>query len=129
MSDQKGDRGDDMSGAFQRILDSCSDHVSLSFGRAERPIPGGFPEYERVVAVFSFSQKGFGFGEFAIVQDGDQAFVDTEHMSLDRVKGFISRLLDGAILDTDDDPTRHRLYNERMGRRCGGGCKVCHDDV
>jgi hypothetical protein len=52
-------------------------------------------------------------------------FLDTEHISLDRVKHYFEALLDKAILDTDNDPERHRLYNQVMGRQCGDSCQVC----
>ncbi len=85
----------------------------------------GRPIIEEATACFSFSEPGFGFGEFAIVQRGNEVFIDAETMSKERVMKYLERLIDNAILDTDDDPMRHKRYNEVMKRTCGEGCKIC----
>jgi hypothetical protein len=80
---------------------------------------------KKVTIIFSFFEEGFGFGEIAIKQTSDGLFIDTERMSLDRVKKYLTLLLDSAILDTDDDPIKHAKFNAAMGRRCNGSCIAC----
>lgn len=81
---------------------------------------------ERVVAMFQFSEKGFGFGEITIIQTAEGCFLDTEHMSRETVKRFLGMLIDGAISDTDTEPEKHLLYNRVAGRSCGAHCGVCY---
>lgn len=85
-------------------------------------------EQGRAVAVFEFSQRGFGFGEVAIVQTADGAYVDSECMGRDKVMELLRIYLDGAIFDTDTDPAKHMAYNAARGSVCGPGCRVCHDN-
>lgn len=103
--------------------------VTLSFASMKRRKGVADADHEatpeRVSLVLAFSESGFGFGEIAIVQTVDGVFLDAEYMSVERVKRYLSALIDKAITDTDKDPERHALYNKVMGRSCGPGCKVC----
>ena len=112
---------------LQEVLDRFPTRVALSYARF---VPGSenpedFLPPKEVVVVLEFSETGFGFGEVCIHQTSEGVFLDTEHMSLERVKGYFSALLDKAILDTDKDPEKHALYNRVMGRRCGERCRAC----
>jgi len=82
-------------------------------------------EPEEVVVVIQFSESGFGFGEVVIKQTPQGVFVDTECMSLERVKKYLAAIVDSAITDNDQDPDKHALYNEVMMRGCGQRCRVC----
>jgi len=74
----------------------------------------------------AFGEPGFGFGEFTFVQDLEgQVYIDTECTSRKTLQRMLSRLLESAIFDTDQDPERHRKYNANRGRRCARSCAVC----
>ena len=90
-------------------------------------LPMGSAVVPEVTVVLTFVEKGFGFGEVSLRQTGEGVFLDTEQMSLERVKSYFNALLDSAILDTDMTPDRHRLFNQVMGRQCGDSCPVCND--
>ena len=79
-----------------------------------------------VTVILRFSEKGFGFGEIALKQTQKGLFLDTECMSLERVKYFVNSLLDKAITDVEQDPERHKLYNEVMQTQCGDRCTICY---
>lgn len=118
---------------LKEILDTFTTHVSLSYASYKAGIPEeGQHEWdvppEEVVVGLQFSEKGFGFGEVAIKQTARGVFVYTEHMNLARVKKYLNILLRSAITDTDQDPEKHALYNQVMGRRCGEQCLVCCPD-
>ena len=106
------------------ILDQVPDSVVLSYGRTD----GDSESPDKVVAVVHFSERGFGFGEISIRQTPEGCFVDTECMGREQVKKYLCALVDGAVVDTDEDPEKHRLYNRVAGRRCGAGCRVCAAD-
>jgi len=110
--------------SIESLMGELETSVELVFGKNAGD-GGQFGYYPEVTIVLSFSEKGFGFGEVTIKKHPKGVCVDTERMSLERVKKYLSSLVDGAVLDTDDDPDKHRLYNEVMGRRCGLGCPVC----
>lgn len=112
---------------MQAVMDSFPTSAALSYGRADYAA-GSNDEAppERVVVVLQFSEKGFGFGEVTIIQTPEGAFLDTECMSVERVKKYFALLLDGAIADHERDPVKHALYNRVMGRTCSVGCAVCH---
>lgn len=93
---------------------------SAKFDEVGHPIP------ERIEVVFSFDEPYIMFGEIRFVQIKDQAYVDTEYLSLDRVAKFLQSFIDSAITDTDQDPVRHKKYNKVMSRSCGSGCEVCY---
>jgi hypothetical protein len=104
--------------------------VSLRYADCKAGVPkegehefGPLPEM--VMFVLQFSESGFGFGEVAIKQTAQGVFVDTECMGVDRVKKYLAALVDSAITDHDQDPEKHALYNEVMGRGCGARCRVC----
>lgn len=80
---------------------------------------------EEVTVWFSFSEKGFGFGEFAIKRTSDGVFVDTEQMGLAKIKHYLGLLLDSAITDVDDDADKHQRYCCAMNRSCGPACRQC----
>jgi hypothetical protein len=104
--------------------------VRLAYGHADGGPTAEDPgkEAERAVAMFQFSEKGFGFGEITIVQTPEGCFLDTEHMSRETVKRFLGMLIDGAIADTDTEPEKHLLYNRVAGRTCGARCAICYPD-
>lgn len=110
---------------LQRVLDGFPDDVKLSYA-SMMGVPGEDPD--EVILIVSFSERGYGFGEIAIVQTPEGTIIDAETASLARVKKYFDALLDNAILDTDMDPTRHKLFNRIRGRRCGELCEVCKDD-
>ncbi len=83
---------------------------------------------KKAVVVLSFSEPGFGFGEVSLIQTPAGLFIDTECMSLERVKKYFMSLLDSAITDNEQDPLKHALYNQETGTRCGGGCSMCFPD-
>ena len=109
------------------LLSQFPTYVSLArgFTRGGSDDPEG-PPPDEVVAVFQFSEKGFGFGEIALIQTKEGCFIDTEHMSRETVKRFLGMLIDGAVTDTDTEPEKHLLYNRVAGRRCGGQCEICY---
>lgn len=114
-------------GDLKKVLDSCPTNVALGYARSRPNETDELAPPEEVVVVLAFTEKGFGFGEVSIHQTQEGVFLDTECMSLDRVKRYFNSLLDKAILDTDEDPERHKLYNRVMGRHCGDGCPVCNN--
>lgn len=69
---------------------------------------------DEIVAILSFSEKGFGFGHVTFVQTKDGLAIDTECMSRDRVKKYLCWLVDNAVTDTDKDPEKHALYDRIM---------------
>jgi hypothetical protein len=104
--------------------------VSLRYADCKAGVPKeGEHEWdtppEKVVFVLQFSESGFGFGEVTIMQTAQGVFVNTECMSLDRVKKYLAALVDSAITDNEQDPEKHALYSEVMGRGCGPRCRVC----
>lgn len=120
------------------IMESLPTRVALNFAHFEPGDPNP-PEPEKplrlaiedplpkvVVVTLQFSEKGYGFGEVVIKQTADGVFMDAECMRLDRVKRYFMALLDGAIMDSDEDPVKHARYNQAMGRSCGAGCPVCY---
>ena len=115
---------------LRKVMDGLPTNVALTFASMKRreDVPDDDFETppEQVTVVLSFSEKGFGFGEVAIKQTAEGVFLDTECMSVERVKRYLMALLDKAIVDTDDNPERHALYGKVMGRSCGPGCKVCN---
>ena len=113
---------------LDEIMDGFSTGVSLSYARSTFP-EGADPLEDppsEVVLCLQFSEKGFGFGEVTLKQTPEGVFLDTEHMSLKRVKRYFEMLLDSAITDTEQDPEKHALYNKVTGTRCGEQCILCH---
>jgi hypothetical protein len=62
---------------IQQVLDGMPSFVSLTYGRTEKVRDTD----QRTTVVFNFSEKGFGFGEFALVETPEGVFIDTECMS------------------------------------------------
>jgi len=115
---------------FVEILKGLPTHVSLRYADYKPGVPKeGEYEWdtppEKVVFMLQFSESGFGFGEVTIKQTSQGVFVNTECMSLERVKKYLAALVDSAITDNEQDPEKHALYNEVMGRGCGPRCRVC----
>lgn len=110
---------------MKEILARLPTKVSLGYASSEPGEPIDEAPPKKVVVVLQFSEKGFGFGEVTIQQTPEGVFLDTECMSLDRVKGYFNALLDAAITDRDDDPERHALYNRVTGRSCNSACPAC----
>lgn len=122
---------------MKAVLETIPTQVTLCYARFE---PGEEPETEgrtvmlgyempppkEVVVGLQFSEKGFGFGEVSLKQTPEGVFLDTEHMSIERVKRYFCELLDSAITDNDQDPKKHALYNRVMKRQCGPACPVCN---
>lgn len=119
---------------LHEVLKGLPTRVRLTYAACKQGLheggtdPGG-PEVEEVVLVLEFSESGFGFGEITIVQTQDGVFVDTECMSLERVKKYLGALVDSAVTDNDQDPVKHARYNEVMRRGCGPRCRVCFPGV
>ncbi|MHB8107911.1 MAG: hypothetical protein ACYDH4_10885 [Candidatus Cryosericum sp.] len=118
--------------ALQDTLDKFPTEVWLTYAKCEpgeplkddgRKVVLGIeqPPPKRVVIALEFSVQGFGFGEVTLIQTPKGVFLDTERMSLERVKKYFAMLLDGAITDWEEDPEKHKLYDEETGR----GCAVC----
>lgn len=125
------------SGTLEEALAGIPARVALTYARYKpgKPMPKSSrkvrlsieePPPAEVVVVLQFSEPGFGFGEVCLKQTPEGVFLDTECMSLDRVKRYFGQLLDSAITDIDQDPKRHKLYNRAKRRSCGPGCSVCH---
>jgi hypothetical protein len=116
----------------QALFDQMPDHTSLSFARGDFAPPANdeeedFPKPLRLVAVFSFAETGFGFGEITVVTGPDgRTYMDTEYTDKETVKRILGRLVDTAVTESDQDPAAHKKYNEIMGRTCSERCKVCH---
>jgi len=85
----------------------------------DEPLP------KRVAVVIEVSEPGWGFGEVTIVQTPEGLVVDAETCGAERVKRWLSALVDKAIFDTDRDPERHALYNKIRRAYCGPRCEVC----
>lgn len=82
---------------------------------------------KKVAIVLSFSEPGFGFGEITLIQnDKGQLFVDTECTGKLMALRFFLNALDDAITDQNMTPSKHKLYNEVMGRTCSSDCEVCN---
>ena len=125
---------------FQKMLDKLGTYVTPSYGYAEPHDPPredeiGLPISKTVTFLFSFAEKGFGFGEFCFKHDvaSGQTFLDTECMSKERIKRYLCNLVDISIADryvgvggkTDQpfDKEAHKRYHEVMG----GHCPNCED--
>lgn len=111
---------------FIEKVDNCC-RISYANSEFDQPpeVYGEIPD--KAVFVLHVSRKGWGFGEFAFAQDEDgQLYIDTE-CSPSILKQVINDWIDSAILDTDEDPEKHRKYNQVRGRHCGEGCKVCDE--
>jgi hypothetical protein len=112
---------------FQSILDDAPTHVYLGFAKTVPPnVDTTVRMPERVVAIFNFSEKSFGFGEITIITDEEgRTFVDTESMGADTVIHFLKKLVENSILDTDQDPEKHAKYIEARRQTCGDHCIPC----
>jgi hypothetical protein len=104
-----------MTTAIEKMMASLPTHVGFGHASSE----GG-----RQTVTLDFSQKGYGFGAVTFVETVDGLFVDTETMGTEKVIELLRLMLERAVLDVDQDPERHRQYNEVMGRACGS-CPVC----
>jgi hypothetical protein len=119
----------DSTSTLQNVMDGLPTNVALSYAHTKKRDGVASDDFEstpkEVVVVLTFSEKGFGFGEVAIMQTDDGVFVNSECMSRDRVRRYLLALLDNAVFDTDTDPDHHALYNRVMGRTCSDGCLIC----
>lgn len=120
-----------MSDAFKKILDATPAYVQIRYASSEHD-PADVDMLKlptRASLVIAFGEPGFGFGELTFVQDDTgQLFLDTEHTNKKTVKEFLSKWVDSAFLDTEDDPMKHARYNEVRKRTCGASCRICHPD-
>ena len=111
-----------MTSKIEKMMRNIPTRTTFTFASCDMSeerdeIGSGIPE--RLVAVFSFSKKGFGFGEIAIAADQNgQVYIDTECMGKEAVIEMFKTLVDDAITDYDRDPERHRKYDDFMTRRC-----------
>ena len=81
---------------------------------------------KKATLVIAVSEPDWGFGEFAFVQDETgQLFLDTECSGRERVQEMVAAWISSAIIDSDQDPDKHRRYCEVMQRTCGDGCEIC----
>lgn len=114
---------------LKKILDSCPSYCEIGYARSDMKDPDehGMKRPDRAVVVLSVGKTGWGFGEFSFVQDENgKLFVDTECTSLKTAIGIITEWLGTATTDWDEDPEKHKRYNEVMQRSCGERCKVCY---
>lgn len=119
-----------MNDEFRAVMSKLQTRVSLKFADCKESQPNDLNvDPEEIVVMFQFSEKGFGFGNVTIKQTPAGVFIDTECMSLDRVKKYLALFVDSAITDNDQDPEKHALFNRTMGRSCGERCKICSIDV
>lgn len=86
------------------------------------------PDPKKVVLVLGYSEPGWGFGQFTIIQTPEGVFLDTEMTNPEKVKAAFCALIDGAIVDHDPDPERHAKYNAATGTRCGPRCRTCYPE-
>jgi len=109
----------------QEIVEEIPTTTQLTFARFEgtgEEDEIGFEIPKKVVAVFSFSKKNFGFGDITLVRDENgQMYVDSERISKETVLEIFKDLFDEAIFDWEEDPEKHRRYHEVMG----GWCSKC----
>lgn len=106
---------------FEEILSQFPTHTKLIFGKTEytgeKDPDTGFDKMKTAKAVFSFRQKGFGFGEICIKTGEDGiTYIDSEMMSLDKVKELLCAIVDTAIFDWEQDPKLRAMYDKAMNR-------------
>ena len=120
-----------MSNSLDEVLEKCPTHIVLGYCHStyDKDAENVYTPPKRVVITVLYSEKGVGFGEFAIIQTDKGVFIDTETSGKEELKRYLSMLIDKAIDDTNDNPEEHNLYNEVMGRRCGQSCTVCNDET
>lgn len=116
---------------FEEILSGLPSAVRLTYAAME-PHPVTEEDMDKpmdIVVVLSFSEPNFGFGEISIRTDKlGRTVVDTEHMGKRKTIELLTKLVEQAIDDRDDDPERHALYNQIRGRRCSSSCAACHPE-
>lgn len=112
--------------SLEEILNSMPSYQRITFAKFEstgQVDEAGAAVPKRIVVVMSVGKKGWGFGEMSfIVNEQGQLFIDAETSSRETVKEFLGRMVDEAILDSDPDPEKHRLYNENTGVISCGCC-------
>jgi len=101
--------------SLKELLDAMPAYARVSFVRTDPKC---------TVVVMSVGKTGWGFGELKIVTRADgQVFINAETSSKETVMEFLKTMVDGAIMDTDTDPEKHRAFNEATGViSCGCGC-------
>ena len=109
---------------LRKMMAEMPNQARLGYGSIKRV--EGQEEPERVCSVIQWSMKGVGFGELTIVQTPKGVFMETECMGPAFVKEVFLMLANVAILDTDKDPEKHKLYNEAMQRECSEDCRICY---
>jgi hypothetical protein len=121
MTDKKPEPPD-LRQMFATLPTSCTP----AFAHEEPGKPGsetdpltGAPYPSKISMGFVFTETSFGFGEIVIVQTEEGTFIDGETMSREHIKRLLGVLVDSAILDSENDPERHKLYDKVMGRKCG----------
>jgi hypothetical protein len=83
------------------------------------------PVPKKIWATLAVGAKGWGFGEIVFIQDCNtgQLYIDAETSGKQTVLKFLEYMVDGAIMDTEKDPAKHRQYNKARGViSCGCGC-------
>ncbi len=117
-----------MADKLKDIFDSFSTYCEIGYAKSNHKETDDHTERPtRATVVLSVGKKGWGFGEFAFVQDEKgQLFIDTECSNLETVIEAVTNWIKGGITDWDKDPERHKRYNEFMQRSCGEHCKLCH---
>lgn len=114
---------------IKKILDGFPSYCEIRYARSDenKNDEHGMSTPEKAVLVLSVGKKGWGFGEFSFVQDENgKLFVDTECTSLETAVGIITDWLKTATTDWEEDPEKHKRYNEVMQRSCSDRCKVCN---
>lgn len=104
---------------MQEILDGVKTYQRITYVNSEpsgEVDETGLSVPRRIVVVMSVGKKGWGFGEFTFVTNKEgRLFVDGEGSPREEIVAAFKRMLDGAVLDSDEDPEKHRLYNENSG--------------
>jgi len=114
------------------IFDKVPNYTQIRFASCElhEDDTEGMRLPKKATLVIAFGKPGFGFGEFTFVQDSDgKLYLDTECSNRETVIECLAQLVNEAIVDWDQDPIKHKKYNEIRGRRCGELCKVCFPDM
>lgn len=113
---------------LDKILDSFPTSCKIDYAHciSNENDEYGIEPPDKATVVLSVSKTGWGFGQFAFVQDKDgQLYINTECSNLETVIEAVTNWIKSGITDWDDDPERHKRYNEVMKRSCGDWCKVC----
>lgn len=112
---------------FEDIIANLPKSCEIRFANSVHAT-GIYGPPERATLVLGVSSPKWGFGEFTFIQDEKgQLYLDTECSSVDTVIEALAEWIKGAITDHNQDPEKHKRYNEVRGSVCGEHCKICHE--